>query len=780
MTKRMFYPALILFPLLIVAMGIVGLKRAPYCGLRCTMTGDGWTIDTINGFSDTAALHAAQGRRISAINGHSVSRYDLADDIDMITTNIAVGRFWNFQRYLDSTTVRQGAVVVEYIDADSLPKTVTVPTRSFPVAVIVQRYGPLFVLGLICLVIGLAVILKRNSDIQAQVFFAMLLTASMIFFTFGCWTTRSISLDNTLFRFLWYINGLYAFPFFPVLFFHFCLIFPKKRVLSPWHLAIVYGAPFLVQAVYLPRIWYPALNCLYLAGLGGGIGVMVFNYITLKVPQYRAQVKWVLWGTIISASSMLAAYTMPLLFNALGNYNYFLPSLLFTFIPVSIAFAITRYRLFDIDSLFDNTFIYAITLAVLVGLDMAVSAGFAWAGVAFIGLPEAMAQVATVWLVVMTYVPVRTRIHWAVKKILRRELYDSNEESLRMSSHLLGLTELPAIVDHVVDRIRATLHPASIRFVMFDAADMPACAAYGPENMLDTEAVGNLKTVHAPHHTDLLHFSVTVRGALFCGIVLPITCAGATAGVLLIGDKLSGNYYSTQDRRLLSVFTGHFSLALDTWLSRTRRYEQERKSRAEYERLSREMHDNIGASFTSAIMTAGLLAEENRREECRPRLNDLETTLRSGLADLRHVIDTIENENVTVEDCAAYLRETAGKLAAGNNLTVEFTQVIGNPHQELSIAVRVALIRILQESITNSMKYARAGRIVIGVVSNQAELCMTVTDNGAGFDPDGVPRGRGLRNMERRCQEIHAALTIDTAPKKGTAVRVRVPFTRHS
>ena len=89
----------------------------------------------------------------------------------------------------------------------------------------------------------------------------------------------------------------------------------------------------------------------------------------------------------------------------------------------------------------------------------------------------------------------------------------------------------------------------------------------------------------------------------------------------------------------------------------------------------------------------------------------------------------------------------------------------------------MALFRLVQEALNNVAKHARATQALISVVSSKEEACLSVTDDGLGFDPQSLkppseePRW-GLISMQQRVASIGGRLTIDSAPGQGTQVSV--------
>lgn len=91
--------------------------------------------------------------------------------------------------------------------------------------------------------------------------------------------------------------------------------------------------------------------------------------------------------------------------------------------------------------------------------------------------------------------------------------------------------------------------------------------------------------------------------------------------------------------------------------------------------------------------------------------------------------------------------------------------------------VATCVYRIVQEALTNSIRYANAKHVDIHVSSGGGELQAIIADDGAGLR-DGWDRSRGLGliGMEERASELGGTVHLDSSPRRGTSIRVRLPL----
>jgi two-component system NarL family sensor kinase len=91
--------------------------------------------------------------------------------------------------------------------------------------------------------------------------------------------------------------------------------------------------------------------------------------------------------------------------------------------------------------------------------------------------------------------------------------------------------------------------------------------------------------------------------------------------------------------------------------------------------------------------------------------------------------------------------------------------------------VEVGLYRIAQEALTNAARHAQAGHIQIQLRAEPAQVKLSITDDGIGFDPAHLPPGRyGLIGLNERAKLLDGILTLESGPGQGTRVEVSVPL----
>jgi len=201
-------------------------------------------------------------------------------------------------------------------------------------------------------------------------------------------------------------------------------------------------------------------------------------------------------------------------------------------------------------------------------------------------------------------------------------------------------------------------------------------------------------------------------------------------------------------------------------LRRTEKLERMRAIDAERERLMREMHDGLGGQIVSLLHVAqrGPLDRD-----------ELVESLELTLDDMRMVIDSLDPDVDGLPTLLGMMRMRLGRRieAAGVTLDWRVTDLPDLPW--LGRAELSHVQRIVQESITNALKHARAETITVETGVDEDGVFVRVADDGVGL-PDDPSLGRGLRNIEHRAAEIGATARVRRMAGGGTGVRLVLPF----
>lgn len=208
--------------------------------------------------------------------------------------------------------------------------------------------------------------------------------------------------------------------------------------------------------------------------------------------------------------------------------------------------------------------------------------------------------------------------------------------------------------------------------------------------------------------------------------------------------------------------------------------EVQHKLEEERLRISRDLHDNVGAQLSFLITNVEWMLEHpeqvNEAEE-KQRLQALSETGRNAILTLRQTIWAISHSSLSVDDFADRFKQFALKMVEFNkDVQLHFSENFEQT-QTLSPSVALNLFRICQEGFNNSLKHAKANNINLHFISNnQHHFLFTIADDGVGFEwNEAISKGHyGLHNMKARATETNADLQIQSQLGKGTTLTLIV------
>lgn len=194
----------------------------------------------------------------------------------------------------------------------------------------------------------------------------------------------------------------------------------------------------------------------------------------------------------------------------------------------------------------------------------------------------------------------------------------------------------------------------------------------------------------------------------------------------------------------------------------------------ERNRLARELHDSVSQQLFAASMMMSAINEPKQS------LEDPETK------QLRIVEQMIHQSQLEMRALLLHLRPIALKnksLQEGmKELLTELSQKVPMNIQwkvedfSLDKGVEDHLFRILQESVSNTLRHAKATKLEVLLINRDDLIIMRVVDDGIGFNADKAKAGSyGLQTMQERALEIGGTLKIVSVKNKGTRLEVKVP-----
>lgn len=247
----------------------------------------------------------------------------------------------------------------------------------------------------------------------------------------------------------------------------------------------------------------------------------------------------------------------------------------------------------------------------------------------------------------------------------------------------------------------------------------------------------------------------------------PLLFEGQSFGVLYV--LMSQPYsFSAEQIGFLETVARRAALAI----TKVRLFEQAQEAAAEGERkrLARELHDMVSQSLFSANLIAESLPllMDSKPEMVRPELQNLHQLTRSAAEEMRMLLYELRPDELMDAELGQLIDRLTKAFTGRTRIPVETTM---GAEVHFPPTIQLGIYRIIQETLNNIMKHARAKRVWLDMSHEAGSFNLCIRDDGRGFEPNLVPSGHmGLKIMQERAAEIDATLVIDSTINEGTVL----------
>ena len=261
------------------------------------------------------------------------------------------------------------------------------------------------------------------------------------------------------------------------------------------------------------------------------------------------------------------------------------------------------------------------------------------------------------------------------------------------------------------------------------------------------------------------------------GLFVPLIARDRGIGVIAVHDKLVGDgRFSDDDLRLAETFASRAAVAVDLSQRVARDALRRVVSAQELERrrLARELHDETGQALTSVLLGLKSVEEAASPEEMRAASAELRELVVQTLQDVRRLAVELRPRALDDFGLVPALERLTSSLTEHTGIAVDFESALGD--ERLPSELETALYRIVQESLTNVVKHARATRSSVLVARRETAVVVVIEDDGQGFDAERTRGdGLGLLGMRERAELVDGVLTIESGENGGTTILAEVP-----
>lgn len=527
-----------------------------------------------------------------------------------------------------------------------------------------------YLVGIAFLFVGLFVFFRRG-DAHKALHFYLLCLASFILYTFH-YTGKLNNFDQVI-----YFGNVWAGLLMPTLFIHFALVFPEAPpwLRGAWRTSLLYVIPVAVGLAWMGVVsghvrlaispielrWlFDRLWLGYVAGgqlLGGAI--LSWRYRATTDPIVRQQVKWLRNGAVFGVLPFAALYVVPYLAGAVLGPSMEMAVLPLALVPLTWSYAIFRYRLMDVDIIFQQGYVYTLaTLAVL-----GVFYGLVFSITSSTPHPEGQptsrvddlnppALVALILIAAFIFQPLRNWFQEVLDRhFFYKDRYDYRRTLIEFARELSVETDLNRMLNAMSDRLLRTLSIERLAFFLCDEGNdsyriyMTGGVQRPVPDRIDLQFLNSnagkslfFERTRGPYDASMKDWPQAVLHTIAdLGLTyyIPCTARGRVIAYLGVSRTTEGDFLSSGDVELLHTLCGYLGISIEN----ARLYRSLARKVEEYERL-KEFSENIVESISVGITATDF---EDRVESWNSQMEQL-TGIRRDDAVGRPIRDLVPAE----------------------------------------------------------------------------------------------------------------------------------------
>jgi signal transduction histidine kinase len=760
--------------------------------------------------------------RIVEVNGKKVSS---AEDIYKVVDSLPLGTLVNYRISRND----------EFIE-------LSIPIVRFTLRDFLFLFGVIYLVGLIFFVVGACVYYLKPSSQSSKIFFIL---CSLV----GIWFVTSFHSQSTYLFNLFDKLAFFGFIYCPALGIYLASVFPsnglflRKNQHILFLIAFIFSTfLFIVNFIYFDSysIWKDIYSSTWLYLVLGSLMLPISSALAYfkgfsTLERQRAQV--ILLGSLVGLFLPALVGISIVVFRA--NIPFNLLALPVIFFPISIAYAIVKHNLFDIDIIIQKALVYSTLTAVVGGVLVLMVIAFNVAFASYGGWRNPVFFVVLSTFLVIALNPLKNQIQNFIDLSFFRTKYDYRRIIEEISFVMTSLLNLDDITDKIISTIGQTMFSNPVSVILFDenSGDYRVYAKSKEADIRTTTIQGSSKLIqllnrykkeifkedliaddrYMKHRDTLMKLFNDFNAALF----IPMFFKKELIGILSLGEKRSGLSYNSQDIKLLRILANQSAIAIENAFAYKLVEDYAKKLEEANKELRETQAQLIQAEKMSAIgqLAAGIA------HEIRNPLNIIEGAryylyqmvdgenseiireyldyIKHEVERTNHLIDSLlklskmepphfesVNINTILQNTLVLVRKqiSDSKIELITNLDPHIPRIMADPNQLWQVFINI-LINAIQ-----AMPSGGKLQIDTGLCKERLDhVFISFRDTGVGIDEEDLPKifdpfftkkstgtGLGLSVSYKIIEGHKGKITVSSEKEKGTTFVIELPLNHNT
>jgi len=199
--------------------------------------------------------------------------------------------------------------------------------------------------------------------------------------------------------------------------------------------------------------------------------------------------------------------------------------------------------------------------------------------------------------------------------------------------------------------------------------------------------------------------------------------------------------------------------------------EKQKSIEAERERISHDMHDDLGAGISALKLQAEFLKQRAENDDLKNDIDEILKTSEEMNLSMREMLWSLNSGNDTIGSFVEYAKIYAENFLKKTNILLSTEKKDIILETVITTEQRRNLFLCLKEALNNAYKHSESNQLKLSFIQKDKEFMMKISDNGIGINHEKA-EGNGLRNMKRRMQEQNGHCEVTT--ENGTHLFFRI------
>ena len=197
------------------------------------------------------------------------------------------------------------------------------------------------------------------------------------------------------------------------------------------------------------------------------------------------------------------------------------------------------------------------------------------------------------------------------------------------------------------------------------------------------------------------------------------------------------------------------------------------------QRISKDLHDDIGSTLSSINIWSNVAAKHNAKDpgQSAQLLKKIQDSSQKTIGNMSDIVWAINPLNDNLSEIMIRMQQYAAEVLDPQDIHFIFSFDEKFNDVKLNLQQRRDVFLIYKESLNNLSKYAHCSEVIISFQPVKNWLRLQIKDNGSGFDKNTVRYGNGLQNMGNRAKDLKGSLTVDSTIGEGTSVTLHFKIT---